>query len=835
MRNPLADLHLDLRLAVRGLLRSPAYTAAAVAVLALGLGLNVALWSLVQAVLLRPLPIPDPESAVLLSSTVQRDTLERRTASYPDFLDWRAEMAAARVFDRMAVFNATWFVIGGRSGADGPERIDAVVASADYLPLLGATPLHGRLFGAEEDRQRTPAVVLSHRLWRERFDGDPAAVGRAVRLSGRLHTVIGVLGPGFRDLQPDADLWVPLTSVPAYAENLESRGARWLQVLARRAAGVPPAAAQAAMDTLARRLAAAHPRENEGYGALVLPLAEELTGDLRPSLLLLLGAVAFVLLLASANLANLTLARALGRSRQTAVHAALGAGPGRLVRQPLAEGLLLAAAGGLLGLLVAQWALDLLLRATPVALPGLVQVTLDGPVFAFAAGLAALTGLLVAALPALHTARVDLHALLKDGGRAGAGRERGRLRNLLIVGEVAVATALVLLAGLVVQSFRQVQAVDPGFRAAGLLSARVSLPRASYGESAGHDGGRAFAERLRERLAILPGVTAVALASDIPLGDDSSATRVTPEGWDDAQRPAGEKGIRAYVHNVSPGFFDAAGIPLQAGRDFTRQDQPDGPLAVVVSRAFAERVWPGTAAREAVGRRLKRGRPDSENPWCTVVGVVADARHRALLPDPEESPDDPDLYFPLAQEPELEMAVLLRVAGQDPAVVAGLAGPLREAVRGLDRDVPVHAVRPMTELVADRTALPRFSAALMSLFGLLALLLAAVGIYAVLSHAVADRFHEIGVRLALGAERRDVAGLVAGKGLTLALAGVGLGLAAAFALSGLLANLLYEVDAADPATFAAAGLLLLGVAGAAATLPALRATRVDPVVTLKAD
>ena len=828
MKNPFADLHLDLRLAVRGLRRSPGYTAAAVAVLALGLGLNTALWSLVHAVLLRPLPIPEPERTVLLSSTVQRDTLERRTVSYPDFLDWQAQTAAARVFDRMAVFNATWFTLGG---ADGPERVNGVTASAGYLPLLGATPLHGRLFGAEEDRLKTPVVVLSHRLWQDRFGGDPAAVGRPVRLNGRLHTVAGVLGPGFRDLSPDADLWVPLTSVPSYAENLESRGNRWLQVLARRSAGVPLAAAQSAMDTSTRRLAEAYPRPNDGYGALVLPLAEELTGDLRPSLLLLLGAVALVLLLACANLANLTLARALGGSRQTAVHAALGAGPGRLVRQPLAEGLLLAAAGGLLGLLVAEWALDVLLRATPVALPGLVQVALDGPVFAFAAGLAATTGLLVAALPALHTTQVDLHALLKDGGRSGAGIGRGRLRGLLVVGEVAIATTLVLLAGLVVQSFRQVQAVDPGFRAAGLLSARVSLPRARYGEEAGHDGGRAFAERLRERLAALPGAAAVALASDLPLAGDSSANRVTPEGHDDAPQPVDERGVRAYVHNVSPGFFAAAGIPLQAGRDFTRQDRRDGPLVVVVSRAFAERVWPGAAMSEVVGRRLKRGRPDSEDPWCTVVGVAADARHRALLPDPEGAPDDPDLYFPLAQEAELELAVLLRAAGQDPAA---LAGPLRDAVRGLDREVPVHAVRPMTELVADHAALPRFSAALMSLFGLLALLLAAVGIYAVLSHAVADRCHEIGVRLALGAERRDVAGLVAGQGLALALAGVALGLAAALALSRLLANLLYEVDAADPAAFAAAGLLLLGVAGAAAALPALRAIRVDPVVTLKA-
>jgi putative ABC transport system permease protein len=802
----------DVRYAVRMFGRSPGYAAVTLATLALGIGANTAIFSVLDAVLLRPLPIPEPERVVVVASTVRREDVERRSVSYPDFLDWRARSG---VFEEMAAHSNTTFSL---TGIDQPERLEGEMVSAAYFRILGAAAQVGRTFTGDEDRTMGthPVAVLGHGLWQRRFGADPGIVGRTIRLNETGVTVIGVMPEGFLGLDGDTDVWTPMAmmslSVPARFH--EGRGQRWHGVLARLRPGVVPAEAQAAMDTMTEHLAAEHRSSNENYGALVIPLREETLGPLRPVLLVLMAAVGFVLLIACANVANLMLTRAWARQKESAIRVALGASRSRLLRQFLTESLVASLLGGLHGVLLAVWAVEVLGSARPLALPAFVHVGIDARVLAFTAAVATLTGLLLAVLPAAHASSADVNEALKEGGRSSADGGRGRVRGLLVVSEVALALLPLVGAGLMVQSLRRMQSIDPGFSADGLLTFSLSLPAGSYpgvraAELAGH---------LEERLGALPSVTAVAVASDLPLAGSSSAGLYTAEGSD--------REFRAYRHSVSPGFFETAGVRLLAGRAFLPHDRADAPGVVVVSEKLARRQWPGGSA---VDRRLKPGRPDSPQPFLTVVGVVRDVKHRVLVDDAVRSPDDPDVYFPLAQRPDRDLGVLVRSAA-DPAALAAAA---RREVHALDRDVPVYAVQPMRDLVARQSERSRFGAWLMGLFGALALALAAIGVYGVLSHTVAQRRHEIGVRMALGADAATVLRLVLADALGLVLAGVGIGMAGAAALTRLLAAQLYEVSPRDPATFAVVAALLVLTALVAAWLPARQAMRVDPIVALR--
>ena len=646
-------------------------------------------------------------------------------------------------------------------------------------------------------------------------------MGSHLRLNGHDFTVLGILPAGFRGLDDDTEIFIPMAmAATVQPVELGSRGSRWHEVVARLAPGVSPARAQAELDTVTARLARQYPDSDKDYGALVVPLREEMVGGYRSILFVLLGAVGFVLLIACANVANLMLARAAARQRETAIRAALGAGRGRLIRQLLTESLLLTFAGGLLGLLVALWTKDLLTAWSPISLPSFLHVGLDGPVLAFAAAVALGTGLLMGLAPAFQIASLGVGEALKEGGRGlSGGGAKSRLRRGLVTAEVALSLLLLVGAGLMIQSFRHLQAIDPGFRPDHLLTLRVALPAGRYpGEKAWTLG-----ERMLARVRSLPGVTAAALASDMPLEDSSSASRVALEG----HLAGGEDPrLRTYLHEVSPGFFPALGVHLLRGRDLNSADVSGALPVVVVNEKFARRAWPG---EDPLGKRLRVG--GRSRPWTTVVGVAADFRYRRLVSDPQRFPEDPDVYLPLAQRPAADLGLLVRTAITPEAFVA----TLRRELAALDPDTPLYAVTPMEELAASQTARSRFGAFLMGSFGILALLLAGLGVYGVISYSVAQRGHEIGVRMALGARRDEVFRLVLGQALGLTGAGMALGLAGALALTRLLAGQLYGLSPSDPATYAAVALLLAAAALVAGWLPARRATRVDPVVVLRQD
>ncbi|HEV7518170.1 MAG TPA: ABC transporter permease [Thermoanaerobaculia bacterium] len=807
----------DLRYAARTLRKSPGFTAVAVLTLALGIGANTAIWSLVHAVLLTPLPIAGADRVVKLAATIRRDGLELRSVSYPDFADWRQ---AARSFSDMAAWSNTSFTL---TGGPEPERVEGEMVSASYFPVLGTKAVLGRTFRPEEDATpgTHPVAVIGHDFWQRRFAGSRAAVGSHLVLNGHDFTVVGVLPDGFRGLDDDTDVFIPMMmSATVQTAYLDSRGSRWHDVIARLAPGVTPARAQAEMDTVTARLARQYPDVDRDYGALVVPLREEIMGGFRPVLFILLGAVGFVLLIACANVANLMLARSAARQRETAIRAALGAGRGRLARQLLTESLLLALAGGLLGLLVALWTKDLLTAWSPINLPSFVHVGLDGPVLAFACAVALGTGLLMGLAPAFQVSSLGVGEALKEGGRGAAGGgARSRLRRGLVTAEVALSLLLLVGAGLMIQSFRHMQAIDPGFRPDHLLTLRVALPAARYpGEKAW-----AMGERVLARVRALPGVTAAALASDMPLEGNSSASTIAVE---DHPVAPGARGIRAYYHAVSPGFFAALGARLRRGREVTAADGPGSVPVVVVSEKFARRAWPG---EEPMGKRLRVG--GKSRPWATVVGIAADLRYGRLVAAPQRFPEDPDLYLPFAQRPVTDLGLLVRTATAPEA----FATTLRRELAALDRDAPIYALTPMAELAGLQTARSRFGAFLMGAFGALALLLAALGVYGVISYSVAQRGHEIGVRMALGARREEVFRLVLGQALGLAAVGMALGISGALALTRLLAGQLYGLSPNDPATYAAVALLLAAAALVAGYLPARRATRVDPVVVLKQD
>lgn len=803
----------DLRLALRSLARHPGFTAVCIVTLAVGLGATTAIFSAVHAVLLAPLPFAEPGQLVSVRALVQRDTWERRNFSAPDFRDYRAQ--ATRTLAGFSAVNALSYNLTGDGEA---VRVAGERVSASYFSVLGVAPGLGRTFADAEDAapELPPLVVLGHDLWRTRYASDPAILGRTLRLNETNFTVVGVMPPGFRGLDGSAQLWVPLSTLSRAV--WDARGNRGIDAIARLRPGATLAQAREELADLGRRLAEAHPGTNANYSADAVPLREELAGDLRQPLLVLLAAVGFVLLLACTNVANLLLVRLAVRGRELAIRLSLGASRGAIARLFLAEAAVLALAGGALGLLLATWLVAALAHWLPVDLPPIVALGLHPAAVGFAAGATVLSALLVGTLPALLAGRRDLAGFLKDGGRSGPGAAGARLRAALVVSELALSLVLLVAAVLFVRSFIRLVDQPTGYRTERLVTQRLTLPALRYDR----DAMRRFARTLQERAAALPGVTAAAVATDTPLEGNWSATFFTVEG---APAAVGSPEGRAFAHTVSHTFFATAGLTLLRGRTFAPSYPAGHEIEVVVSENLARRYWPGA---DAVGRRLKAGRADSTNPWMRVVGVVAETRYRGLASNVTA---DPDLYGSLDQRPAAGLAVLVQTAGDSRSV-----GPdLRRLIAALDPNIPAFGLATIEERIARASARQRFSAQLMAAFAVVALLLAALGLYGVVTFGVGQRTREIGVRMALGARPADILRMVIGDTGRLVLLGLAAGTALAFALAPSVGSLLFRVDPRDPLTYAAVAGLLALVAAFAAWLPARRAARVDPTVALRAD
>jgi putative ABC transport system permease protein len=813
------SLQQDVRFALRTLRKSPGFTLVAVMALAIGIGGNTAIFSLVDAIRARALPFRDPEALVQLWGNVLRARVERRGASYPDYLDWRAQ---AKSFVDMAATNQQLMTL---SGVDETERIPTEFVAAPYFSLLGVNAARGRTFLDGEDLVAAPAavVVLSDGLWKRRFGADPQIVGRSITLNAQPYTVVGVMPPGFNGLSDTAQLWVPFASYAPPA-TMAQRGTRGFTALARLKPGVTVAAAQSEMDAISAGLEKAYPATNDKRGVEVSPLDVELFGTLRPALLTLMAAVAFVLLIACANVANLLIARSEARRREIAVRTALGAGRGRLLRQLITESCVLTALGAAAGLLLARSAVTVLIAQSPVTFPSFVTPGLDLRVAAFTIAVSLLCGILVGLAPGLQARSVDLNGALKESARGSDGRRSQRLRNALVVAELALAVVLLVGAGLMIRSVRNLIALDPGFDPAGVLTLRVSVPRTNAPASAPPPGAQTAppepvvsAATLIERVRTVPGVTTVALGTDLPLDGSSSASFYSAEGMP----PVTAQNIpRAYVHRVSPEFFATLRIPLLAGRTFTEQELTPNSPSIVVSDRVVKRFWPG---QDPIGKRLKFGALASQNPWLTVVGVVGEVKYRGL---PENPTADPDLYLPFANR-NAQYSLAVRASVPPSTLVA----PLRAVIRAIDPSIPVYNTATMEELVATQTSQSRFTMWLMGAFAAVALSLSVIGLYGVMSYLVSQRTREIGIRLALGAAGGDILRLVVGNGTRLIALGIAIGVAASFALQRLVASLLFGVTAADGASAVAIAILAI-VALIACYLPAARATRVDPLNAL---
>jgi predicted permease len=806
----------DCRYGARSLRKSPGFTAVAVLTLALGIGANTAIFSVVNAVLINPLPYRQPDRLVQFWETNPLKNWTQANVAPANLFDWQEQ---SQSFTEIAAYMGSDKKGPGLSGLqlnDGgePERLQGLYVTGDIFSVLGVGAAVGRTLNGEETWQgRDKVVVLSYGLWKRRFGSDPKVVGRVVTLDGVGRQVVGVMPQGFYFPSKEAELWVPMDWNRQRIAAL--RRPHFLRAVGRLKPGVTVAQAQAEMRAIAARLEAQHPDTNTQMGVGLGPLQEWIVSDVRLPLVVLLAAVAFVLLIACANVANLLLSRAASRAREVAVRRALGAGRWRVMRQHLTESLLLALAGAAAGLLLAAWFKDLLVSFSPDDIPRLNELRLDWRVLAFTFVVALLTTLLTGLTPALQSVQPRLASALKEGGQKGATGQGRRVRGGLVIAEVSIALVLAAGAGLTVRSFMRLQEVDPGFDPDKTLTLRVSLPREGYKEDAQQ---RAFFERAEQSMAGLPGVAATGSTTLLPLKGYRWTGDMTIEG-----RPP-EDYVREVRHKeITPGYFRAIGLPLLRGRFFDDSDTEKGQPTVVINDALARRYFPG---EDPLGKRLKFGKPDEDDPWETVVGVVGDEKQDSLSAEVR-----PEAYHSHLQSAQDEMTLVVRAEG-DPRA---LAGPIRERLRALDPSVPVYDVKTMRDVVYESLARERFVMFLMGLFAALALALAAVGIYGVVSYATAQRTHEIGLRMALGAQAGDVLRLMIGQGLAPVLAGVGLGLLAALGLTRLMSSLLYGVSATDPLTFAAVALLLTAVSLLACYIPARRATRVDPLTALRYD
>jgi putative ABC transport system permease protein len=776
--------------------------------LALGIGANTAIFSLVDAVLLRPLPFREPERLVIVWEDASSIGFPRNTPAPANYADWKSQN---RVFEDMAALSWQSYNLT----EDGePERVEAQAVTANFFSLLGIKPELGRTFSQEEDQPgRNRVVLVSHGLWQRRFGGDPALVGREILLNGEKRTVLGVMPPGFQFLAKDTGLWVPIAFSPG---QLANRDGHYLTVVARLKPGVTTAQAGADIAGISERLRRDYPQSNFGLGSLVISLREQLAGDVRLALIVLLVAVGFVLLIACANIANLLLSRGAARHREIAVRSALGAGRGRIVRQLLTESVVLAAAGGIAGLIFASWSFSFLKQIIPDSMSLNATVGIDARVFGFTLLLSLLTGIIFGLAPALQAAKVDLNEALKlSGGRSGTGTGHRRMRGALIVTEVALALVLLVGAGLLIQTFVRLRALDIGLNPENLLTLRTTLPLGKYGELAKRT---AFYQQVLERVRSLPGVVSAGYTTAVPLTWKGGTNSFTVEGHEPGP------GQDANFRQVSPGYMETIGIKLREGRYLTDRDDSQAQPVAIINATMARQFWQG---ENALGRRFKNDGDESQR-WFTVVGIVGDVKEMGL-----EAPAKPEMFFPYQQMGgtlwNIPRDLIVRTTG-DPL---SITPALRQAIWSVDSSQPISNIRTMDEILAEEVAQRRVGMTMLVAFATLALLLASLGIYGVISYSVTQRTQEIGIRMALGASRGDVLRLVMTDGLRLAATGVAIGLGAAFAMTRLMAGLLYGVSASDPRTLAVVTVLLTAVALLACYVPARRATKVDPMIALR--
>jgi len=819
----------DLRYGARMLLKNPGFTLIAVVTLSLGIGANTAIFSVVNAVLLRPLPYEESERLVFLSE--RSEQLEGMSISWPNYVDWRK---SNNVFEKIGVYNSNSYNL---TGSGEPERLQAGQVSADLFPALRVKAAFGRVFTDEEDKPGAgPVVMLSHRLWQQRFGGDPNIVNRTIKLNDRDYTVIGVMPAGYQ-FSGRLDIWVPAGQLSG-STSWQSRGNHpGLYGVARLKPGVTVAQARAEMENIAVALEKEYPNTNQGNRVTITPLKDAIINNIGRALWVLLGAVGCVLLIACANVANLLLARASTRQREIAVRVAMGASRWRIMRQLLTESVLLAVVGGGLGMALSSWGVDLILAISPDSIPRAAEIGLDQGVLTFTAAVSILTGVIFGLAPALQASKVQLHDALKESGRSlVAGRHWSR--GALVVAETALTLALLVGAGLLIRSFYNLYQVNPGFVYDRLLSFNISLPEQKY---ATLDQQMDYFHLLMQNLRATPGVESVSVASGLPLGNNGWQTSFTIVG-----RPRPKPGAIPLMEAclVGPDYFRTIGVPLLRGRWFTERDNREhlkskdltgynddermaaGVNAMIIDEEFARRYWPNN--EDPVGKQIVWGDgTDPKSPVMTVVGVVGRVKMDGLNADSNRVQG----YFPFYQLPFSGMTVIVK-STLDPNQLIATA---RRQTLQLDPNQPIYGVRTMEKIRSDSVAPERLNLTLLGMFAALAVILALVGIYGVMSYAVTQRAHEIGVRMALGAQTGDVLKMVIRQGLTLTLIGVGVGLFLAYWLTKLMKDLLFEVKPADPATFAVIAGLLILVAIVACWIPARRATKVDPMVALRCE
>jgi len=813
----------DLRYGARMLLKKPSFTVIAVLTLALGIGANTAIFSVVNAALLNPLPFAESDRLMALGQNEPRNRAALSNFSFRNFADLRDQ---SKAFERLAAYYNSNFTLTGQREA---VLLRGAVVTADLFPLLGASPALGRAFLPEEDKaggggEGRPAI-LSWECWQRQFAGDPAAIGRAIILNNTSFTVVGVMPTGFKfpiQAQP-AEVWVSTAFDNERPIGpgmiMVARGYRGWRVIGRLKPDVTPERAQAEADVIASGLAAQFPEENKDMGIKVMPLLESLVGNLRPTFLLLLGAVGLVLLIACVNVANLLLERAISRQREINVRLALGAGRWRITRQLLTESVMLSGLGGAVGAALAVWGTNLIVALSPESITRIAETRLDARVLAFTALVSLAAGVAFGLAPALIISRTNLAESLKEGGRGSAGGARtNRARNLLVVVEIALALVLLIGAGLLIRSLVRLQQVPVGFDPRNALTFNVAM---SVDRTTPPPRIADFYRQLTERVKTLPGVVNASVVFQLPLGGSGASTGLEIEG-----QPV-DPGARSFgiIHSVGPEYFRTMGIPIVKGREFTERDDLNSPPVLIINEALARKHFPN---EDPLGKRIAPGFSSvpvtGEDGMREVVGVVADVKHQNL-----QGPAQPEIYFAQAQMPMSAMTVVARVMS-DPR---GLVNAARDVVHSLDRNAPVYGVRTLEEILGRSVGATRFNTLLLGLFAAVALILTAVGIYGVISCSVSQSTHEIGIRVALGAQASDVIKLIVGQGMLLTLVGVVTGLVAAYGLTRLMSNLLYAVTGADPLTFILAPLLLAAVAWLACYLPARRATKVDPMVALR--
>ena len=806
----------DIRYGFRMLRKNPGSTAVAMLALSLGIGANSAIFSVVNAVLVRPLQYKDAEHLVVVWETQLSKGIQRELVSAPDYKDW---LEQNRVFDQIAAIQAQPAVL---TGGESPERVETAVVSASAFDLLGVKAALGRTFLPEEDRpDRNRVAVISNGLWKRRFGGDSSVLGKHLTLDGNSFTIIGVAPAGFRLLDTPSELWMPYT--PESKDlGLNRRGFRTLKVIAHLKPGVSLDRASSEMRSVESRLAQMYADIDAGWSVKMVPLREQLVGDIRPTLWTLLGAVAFVLLIACANVANLLLARSGSREKEVAIRTALGADPFRLVRQLLTESVMLSVTSGMLGLLLAHWSVSILIRMGPADLSRAGEINLDWRVLAFTLVVAVSTGILFGLAPAIASIKTDLNSVLKTSGRSTTGnRSRAKVRSLLVVCEIASCVVLLIGAGLLVRSFVRLASVNPGFRPDHILTMQIALPKTRY---SGLDVAL-FYKRLIERLQTLPGVRAAGVARNLPLsGSDASLNFVIEHGpvLSSVEQP------RAKYRAAGADYFAAMGIPLIRGRYFNRTDGEKTQDVVIINETMARRFWP---REDPIGKRIQAGFEESR--WCTIVGIVGDVKHRGL-----DAETNAEMYYHYLQVPpslmnfvEGTMTIVLRTDSEP----ASMTAAVRNEVRNLDPDQPVFNVRTMEDMLHSSVTQPRFRTLLLGIFAAVAMVLAATGLYGVIAYSVNQRINELGVRVALGAQKSDVLKLIVGQGAQLSGLGILIGLSLAFGLMRIIAGMLFGVNATDPLTFIATSVLILVVALAASYIPALKAIKLDPLIALRSE